>query len=221
MARTSIPLGAEDRVALLYSYPNAPVAPGSPIPSLAATVVRYFAQTLARDGLAAKGATCSIRVQGPDTAPFYVLELEGPARLSPAFAEYAVRLPQFLDHGWDALTCVVPMLKAKGLWDPSPDPGPNYRPWRFYLPLGLPMIRQRALQFFHYPPIRLLETFQDYLYDPVPFRCEELLMANGVRTRSEAQLYEAVIDATPIAADDNQGSKPIDGQHFGLIPIQH
>ena len=32
------------------------------------------------------------------------------------------------------------------------------------------MLNQKALLFFHYPPIRLLDTNEDYLNDPVPVR---------------------------------------------------
>lgn len=85
------------------------------------------------------------------------------------------------------------------------------------------MVSQRSLQFFHYPPIRLLDTMQDYLDDPVPVRWAELLEANGVKNDQEAWLYETVVDATPIAAPDDQGSKksPKGDKHWGLIPIQY
>jgi hypothetical protein len=62
--------------------------------------------------------------------------------------------------------------------------------------------------------------------DPVPVRCEELLAANGVATADLAK-YNRVVDATPIAAEDDQGSKtkdasgaPVGDPTWGLIPIQ-
>src|SRR5205823_1550959 len=101
-------------------------------------------------------------------------------------------------------------------WDPQ---GAG---WRFFLPLGMPLLNQRSLQFFHYPPIRLLETMQDYLNDPVPVRWEELLAANGVAAEAERPLYEAVVDATPIAAPDDQGTQTLpDGTTVHLIPIDY
>ena len=83
---------------------------------------------------------------------------------------------------------------------------PPYAPRRFFLPLGMAMLNQKALLFFHYPPIRLLDTNQDYLNDPVPVRCEELLTANGVAA-ADLPLFNTVMDATPIGAEDDQGSK--------------
>jgi len=65
---------------------------------------------------------------------------------------------------------------------------------------------------------------QNYLEDPVPVRWEELLIANGVKTKAETRLYETVIDATPIAAPDDQGSSKSDiAEKFktGLIPIEY
>ena len=106
-----------------------------------------------------------------------------------------------------------------GKWDPE-----KTEKWRFFLPLGLPMVKQKSLQFFHYPPIRLLNPMQDYLQDPVPVRWEELLMANGLITKAQTRFYETVIDATPIAAPDDQGSKVPknkDKFKYGLIPIEY
>jgi hypothetical protein len=213
MAVCSIALGTEDRLAALYSYPN---VPGSVEP-LADTILYWFNQTLERDGLAALGATAAVRT----SASGYVLDLDGPAAVADRLSGYATRLPRFLENGWNALTTVIPTLQADGKWDPSPDPGQGYRPWRFFLPHGLAMLEQRSLQFFHYPPIRLLESMRDYLNDPVPVRWAELLEANGVPSDQEAWLYERVVDATPIAAEDDQGSKQGGDPTWGLIPIQY
>ena len=88
MAATSIYLGTEDRVAALYSYPNAPDGKGS----LAATILHWFNLTLQRDGVAAQGARASVRVEGPEYQPSYFLDLNGPESLAGAFADYARHL---------------------------------------------------------------------------------------------------------------------------------
>lgn len=219
---TTIPLGSADRLTVLFSYPNFAGDPRT----LAQTIEHWFGLTLERD--AVPGASAQVRVSGSD----YALELSGPDSAAAAFALYAQRLPQFMANGWAAWSEVVPQLKAQGRWDPCPNqPLSAYLPWRFFLPWGMPMLNQRALLFFHYPPIRLLETNQDYLDDPVPVRCEELLSANGV-LKSELMLFNTVMDAAPIGAEDNQGSKnpqqcAADGcpasaydKEYGLIPIQ-
>jgi len=211
----NIPLGSKDRVEQLFSFPNSPTCPWT----LPETVKHWFDMTLDRDGLAARGAHAAVTAGSGG----YVLTLDGPAMVQDALKGYQARLPQFLDNGWQALTTVVPKIKAEHRWDPSPDtpkPGqPPYQPWRFFLPLGMAMLNQKALLFFHYPPIRLLETNQDYLNDPVPVRCEELLTANGA-TAADLPLFNTVMDATPIGAEDDQGSKKAGDTKWGLIPIQ-
>jgi hypothetical protein len=207
MPAKTISLGAKDRLTDLFSYPN---IHGSD-ESLADTIAHWFRQTLNRDGLENAGATATVRVEGET---FY-LDLDGPPALAAFFDTYGKRLPKFLDAGQQALT-VIPQLQAQGKWDPQ-----KTGKWRFFLPLGLAMLNQRCLQFFHYPPIRLLDPMRDYLNDPVPVRWTELLRANQIPTDEATWLYQTVIDATPIAAPDDQGSAPGGDKTWGLIPIQY
>lgn len=209
MSPLIIPLGSIDRVTQLFSYPNDPASSES----LAHTVVHWFSQTLKNDGVNVMAAV-EVDTEG------FSLVLDGPDVRSAACSRYADRLPGFLLNG-DAALQTVAQIKADGKWDPSPDgPTPPYRPWRFFLPLGMPMVNQRSLQFFHYPPIRLLEQTRDYLDDPVPVRCFELLEANGVAP-GDLPLYNTVVDGAPIAAEDDQGSKKGGDPDFGWMPIQY
>ena len=238
--KTIINLGDEASVKLAFSYPNIQTKETS----LEETVLHWCEQMLERDGLKTKGALAKVIVRKKDeeiklksketissalsintetqinlSQSHVYLELEGVDNLSPDFAIYAERLPGLLNIGLKAHQDVFPVLEKEGKWDPE-----NTGKWRFFLPLGLPMVKQKSLQFFHYPPIRLLDPMQDYLEDPVPVRWEELLMANGLITQAQARLYETVVDATPIAAPDDQGSKtPKDKNKFkyGLIPIEY
>ena len=194
----TIKLGSVSRVSKLYSFRNSPECPWT----LEETVKHWFDMTLQRDGLAEKGARASVRLAKSSV----VLEISGPDGIAADLQEYETRLPQFLANGWNALSKAIPRVKKDGRWDPDPDSTSSHHPWRFFMPHGMAMLRQRALLFFHYPPIRLLDTNQDYLDDPVPVRCEELLTANGA-ARSDLPLFNTVMDATPIGAEDDQGSK--------------
>lgn len=215
MALCSINLGSEETLRGVYSWPNI-VGSGETLAdtTLADTILHWFSQTLQRDEVV--GLTPSIRIVNGR----YTLDLDGAPDRQLACTLYAARLPVFLAYGLNALENVVPKIVAAGKWNPDPtNPGDV---WRFFMPLGLPMINQKSLQFFHYPPLRLLDPMRDYLNDPVPVRWEELLRANGVAKGSEA-LYECVMDATPIAAPDDQGSKKSSkgDPEWGLIPIQY
>ena len=205
MASFNVELGSATTLVKLFSYPN---KKGS-TESLADTILHWVDQMLARDGFAAKGACASVRVEGTK----YVLDLEGPAGMQ----GYVERLPRFLENGEAALGVVAtikgskktwpawlkklhPELKDR-LWDPL-----GTGSWRYFLPLGMAMLNQKAVNFFHYPPMRLLDEMRDYLDDPVPVRLIELMRANGIKTDEEAWLYSTVMDGAPIAAPDDQGT---------------
>ncbi|MEZ6058119.1 MAG: hypothetical protein R3C01_15580 [Planctomycetaceae bacterium] len=201
----TIELGTKEELIQLYSWPN---ITGSK-ETLTATILHWFRKTLVNDGFTAKKAASAKVVVKKGV---YSLQLTGPKSLE----GYAERLPIFLDHGRAALKRIEEIQaedkaranKAKEAgkkppknhWDPR-----GLKNWRFFMPHGLAMINQRSVQFFHYPPIRLLETDRDYLKDPVPKRWEELLVANGV-PQKDVELYEAVMDAVPVGALDDEGS---------------
>ena len=220
MPTLTLELGSAETLVKLFAYPN---EPGS-WESLDDTILHWVKQMLARDGFAGKGATASVQVDGSK----YSLILNGPDEIK----VYADRLPTFLKYGEEALNVIEKEIKneprdqpfpewfkllypkmegghpVKGsttvidrLWDPL-----NRGTWRFFLPLGMAMVRQKAVNFFHYPPMRLLDQMRDYLDDPVPVRLIELMRANGIDTLEEAWLYSTVMDGTPIAAPDDEGT---------------
>lgn len=213
----SFQLGTADVLTLLYSYPNnADLHAPNGGEALADTIAHWFGLTLKRDGLAGK-ITAAVRITATGV---YMLDLAGDDGLTSSIDTIGSRLRQFLEQGRIAQGTVIPTIVAAGKWDPKPDAAP-YRPWRFFLPHGMAMANHVSLQFFHYPPIRLLEQTRDYLDDPVPARLAELLEANGVTTEAEAWRYETVVDATPVAAADDQGTKAGGDKNWGLIPIQY
>ena len=70
--------------------------------------------------------------------------------------------------------------------------------WEFFLPLGLPMVSQRAIMLLHYPPYVSLQE-HDYLENETLWRWERLLRSAGV-AEGEESLYETIVDIIPIAA---------------------
>ena len=217
MSQYRIQIGKGDLLTQLFAFPNAATVSDT----LAATELYWFRQTLGNDGIDARA---SIEANASND---YTLTLDADDALAPKLALYADRVPKFLANGRDAIAGSVSQIRADGKWDPiSTDPPPSYRPWRFFMPLGMAMVNQKSVQFFHYPPIRLLEQTRNYLEDPVPARCFELLQANGVPA-GDLPLYNTVVDGAPIAAEDNQGSmqqykgKAVGDPTWGLIPINY
>ena len=189
----TIPLGSASDVASFFSYPN---VPGS-TQSLSDTILHWFNQTLERDGLASQGAVA--RVQFDQTT--YTLYVQGPPPISNDLLTYTKRMPQFLSNCALALADIATIKQvAPKLWDPQATG------WRFFAPLGLPLLHQRSAQLFHYPPMNLVDPSQDYLDDAVPTRWAELLQANGMRSMDDIVLLERLIDCAPIAAGDTEGS---------------
>ncbi|MCA9064974.1 MAG: hypothetical protein KDA96_18010 [Planctomycetaceae bacterium] len=214
MAVASIPLGRADDLEILFAYPN---IPGSQ-ESLPDTIAHWISQTLTRDGIsgfgidvATDGDTCTLTLDGPS---------------DDENAMYAQRIPAILKLGLEAWQGPIQQIKQRQVWGtdnqcyPMWDPNGTGR-WRFFLTLGVGLVNHRTLQFFHYPPERLLNPLRDSMQDPVTFRCRDLLVANGV-SENETHFYETRINSTPIAAPDDQGtntSAPADPVWGGLIPI--
>lgn len=223
MAKTSIKLGkSEDQLKILFAYPNTP----NDNESLSQTIMHWFGQTLFRDGLTqapdAADKIASVRNDGGD---FYI-DLDGPS--DSENAAYAERFPRILEFGWEAWTGPIVEIKNRKVWgkDTGDESYPMWDPcgtghWRFFLTLGVGIVNHRTLQFFHYPPERLLNPLRDSMEDPVTYRCRDLLEANGVSSE-DTKYYETRINSTPIAAPDDQGtnfSAPADPVWGGLIPI--
>lgn len=214
MAKTSIPLGQPDQLKILFSYPNIPTD-NEPLEQ---TILHWFGATLTRDGLQAEMA--SVRVDGNQ----FFLDLDGPT--DDEIKVYADRFPKILKLGWNAWSGPIQQIMSRKLWSTDGVIRPMWDPnatgnWRFFLTLGVGIVNHRTLQFFHYPPQRLLNPLRDSMQDPVTYRCRDLLIANGV-AQDETKFYETRINSTPIAAPDDQGtnnSPAADPVWGGLIPI--
>lgn len=186
----TIPIAFSDLLPL-YNLPT-----GSIAVDLEAEIRYWFNQTLVNDGFENLQYTVTIYVDSTR-----IKLTAGGAELPPNSEKYAIVLPKFLGIGLTAYTTAVPKIKAEGKWDPDPA---NKIPWEFFLPHGLPMVNFRTVQFFHYPPMRLLKL-RSYLQDPVPVRWGELI-EQAIGKSIDTNIYQRFLDAVPIAANDDQGA---------------
>lgn len=215
MAKRTITLGTVPIVETVFAYKNIP----GQDESLEETVRHWLGQTLARDGF----DNATINVTQSDG--LCKVELDGPS--DSENEEYDRRLT-----GIVAIACkaynerIVNLIQKRKIWCTDNVNRPMWDPmrtndWRFFMTLGVGLVNHRSLQFFHYPPSRLLNPLRDSMMDPVTLRCRDLLRANGVPV-DETKFYETRINSTPIAAPDDQGTNssvaadPVTG---GLIPI--
>ena len=176
-------LGSTEELTLLYSYPNSYDDNDT---TLEQTVEHYLFQSLDRD-LTINGRA-DVTVDG-DT---YNVTISGDGE---HVTNYEEQINSFLSSGRLALQAVSDLKRDK-IW--------NENDWRFFLPHGLSITRQRSVQLLHFPPDYSL-TEQDYLNSKTSKRWEELLELNNVRLE-DVTLYEAILDIAPIAAPANVGS---------------
>ncbi len=215
MAKRTITLGTVPMVETAFAYKNIP----DQNESLEETVQHWLGQTLARDGF--DNATINVT----QSEGLCKVELDGPS--DSENEEYDTRLTGIVAIASKAYNeLIVNLIQKRKIWCTDNVDRPMWDPmgtkdWRFFMTLGVGLVNHRSLQFFHYPPSRLLNPLRDSMMDPVTLRCRDLLRANGVPV-DETKFYETRINSTPIAAPDDQGTNssvaadPVTG---GLIPI--
>jgi len=157
-------------------------------PDLATTIRTYTAQSIARDGIS--GASVGGVEILEDGRPMVMITGPDPDALD-AFATMHAR---FLDaaHARQGLNGVALCQGTTGCWDPHP----GAQPWAFFLPLGLPLSRQKAVTFLNYPPADSLRDV-DYLDNFTMKRWAAVLETVGI---VDPVRYETIVDARPIAA---------------------
>ena len=124
-------LGSTEKLTSLYSYPNSYDDNDT---TLEQTVEHYLSQSLDRD-LTINGRA-DVTIDG-DT---YNVIISGDGE---HVTNYEKQINSFLTSGRLALQAVS-NLKRDKIW--------NENDWRFFLPHGLSITRQRSVQLLHFPP---------------------------------------------------------------------
>lgn len=177
---------------LQHLYPNAADSsmppfyanqPGFP-QTLAESIQRYTKQSLANDGI--KYSDVSVTVSG-NTATVTISSRD------PKAASYARMMAGFVAAGATGWSGALACQGVQGCWG---NPVAGGQPWAFFLPLGLPVINQKAVTFLDYPPNDSLCT-SNYLSNFTTARWNAVMKLAGV---GNPVLYEAIVDAHPIAA---------------------
>jgi hypothetical protein len=185
-----------DNANLIHFYPNGqdPLLPGyykakTGFPqTLQQSIQQFTTASLSRDGIpvdvavAVTGGTAQVTLSSTNAAA-----------LKQA-AGYVTMLPAFMNAGHAGLgwTGSLNCQSATGCWDAAP----GVSPWAFYLPLGLPLVNQKAVMLLNYPPSDALCS-ADYLSNFTMARWTSVLQTVGV---SDPVLYETIVDVHPIAA---------------------
>lgn len=158
------------------------------------TIQCYLQESLKRDQIQFNSVSVALNSAG--TA--YTVSIDSnDARAQ----QYQAAQTTFLDqnHAGQALNGVTACQADSTCWQVQPqDPKGCPGPWQFWLPLGLPMVSQKAVMLLHYPPYTSFQAY-DYLNNATLNRWERLLTTVGVAP-ANVNLYETIVDVMPIAA---------------------
>ncbi|NTS77876.1 hypothetical protein HR060_13535 [Catenovulum sp. SM1970] len=175
-----------------------------PKQDMAHVIAHYTTSSLKRDGVIGYNSSATVSTVKKDGKDYYQVAFS-------VNSQYTDQLAQAAQYGdvhrkWmsDTLAnqayvgvnaCKESTLKATGkaCWDPD-----NTGEWELFLPLGLPMLNQKASMLIHYPPYVSIGQ-GDYLDNNTLARWERLLRSNGV-ANNDTVLFENIIDIIPIGA---------------------
>lgn len=156
--------------------------------TLADSIRKFVGDSLDREHIDAQ-----LGVMVIDDTALMTLRADDPEPLMKAFG-FASMLRKFTNAGHADLGYLGARgcQAAQGCWDPAP----GKSPWAFYLPLGLPLVNQKAVMLLNYPPSDAL-CATDYLNNFTMARWETVLRRVGIK---DPPLYETIVDIHPIAA---------------------
>jgi len=196
----------------LYPDPKT-LSPSTGLGTYEQVIAYYTGISLTQDGIEIDGPPTVTRREGT-----YRVAFTPKAGFESSAAAFERAHLSFLSkqHAGLALTGAE-ACRAGGAWNPmagfpvNSSDGPCE--WYPCLPLGLPLVNQRAVLLLHYPPIVAYRD-ANYFDNNTLRRWAQLLTCVGV---DRASLYHAIIDVNPIAAPGSgQSEYPNDYFPVGL-----
>lgn len=192
----------------LYPFKWLPAPYKKKYTQLTATVEHFTKQSLRRGGIdfesvdvtgAVPSKRVRVRIVGGDTQKL---------------RNFSMVHYQFFDnrHARQGKLGVRKCKTTSSCWDPNP----GKKPWAFYLPLGLPLVGQKAVTLLDYPPSDSLMD-RDYLGNFTMDRWSNVLRTVGI---DNPVRYETIVDSRPIAAPGSGQSKymPAVSTYFNDAP---
>lgn len=123
-------------------------------------------------------------------------------------------------HAGQAIKGVEFCKATPGAWNPmagfpvNGNKSDGKSKWEMYLPLGMPISRQKSVTLLHYPPYVAMQT-ADYLENMTLNRWQQVLECVGIN-ESEIDLYKACLDVNPIAAPGS-GESEYENDYFPVM----
>lgn len=188
--------GSASYVDQLYPDP-AKINPSTGLTTYQKVIAHFTAVSLAQDGIAIAEKLPSVTRRDDR----YHVAFTPTTKSHPDARAFARAHAEFLDEARAGLALTgAAACKATPAWNPMagfPVNGSDGKSeWYPCLPLGLPLVNQRAVVLMHYPPIIAYRN-ADYLDNNTLRRWAQLLACVGVKSPS---LYHSIVDVNPIAA---------------------
>lgn len=188
--------GSMSYVEQLYPDP-AKINPSTGLTTYQKVIAHFTAVSLAQDGIAIKEKLPLVTRRDGRYHVAFTPTTKSHADAT-AFARAHV---EFLDETRAGLALAgAAACKATPAWNPMAgfpvNSSDGKSEWYPCLPLGLPLVNQRAVVLMHYPPIIAYRN-ADYLDNNTLRRWAQLLTCVGVTSPT---LYHSIVDVNPIAA---------------------
>ena len=196
--------------------PNPPYGKKDKISDRADVVKHYTLSSLATDGIKIVKGSLSVKLDG--SACEICFE---PKKGFEKQAEDFKTCHQAViskDCAYKALNGTRLMQDTPGAWNPMAGYKVNKSEeslWEPFLPLGMPLARQRSVTLLHYPPYGALKS-ADYLNNTTLKRWTRLLKHVGIKDKAEQKRYWSIIDVNPVAAPGS-GESEYPNDYFPIM----
>lgn len=186
--------------AMLYPPPSVITDPNLKLTTQEAVIGHYTASSLKQDGIDITTENPTVtKIKGTQT---YRVSFTAKPGFEAAAREFARVHSTVLDanHAGQGINGAAACQATPGAWNPMSgfpvNPSDGQCQWRFFLPLGMPIVNHKAVTVLHYPPYVAMQH-ADYLKNVTLERWQRLLGCVGI---AEPQLYYNILDVNPIAA---------------------
>jgi hypothetical protein len=189
--------------------------PGVPFTSLKDVIKHYTLSSLQCEGFQTISA---VSVSGADTIedPFRIALHMEDSEYKGVWA-FGQAHQAFLHAAFKALHGASRMRKTSA-WNPMSgfqvNESDGLCEWALCLPLGMAMLRQRAVTLMHYPPYIAMQH-GDYLFNNTLSRWQNLLLSCGVQSGALGS-YTTIVDVNPIAAPGS-GQSEYPNDYFPIM----
>lgn len=199
-------------------------AKGSPIhhdpPKTTAAIIEHFTRSsLDTDGI---GFTAGSLKAYQDANALWRIRFSVAPKVEANARQFAAMHRRLMDeaHAGQAINGVEAMKGMPGAWNPMAGYPVNKSAsdgdckWHLFLPLGMPMVNQRAVTLLHYPPYTAMQNL-DYLHNMTLQRWQRLLKGVGL-PEAEHWLYDSFLDVNPVAAPGS-GQSEYNNDYFPVM----